>query len=60
ASSTVTVKAGSKSLGSAKASSKGTYSVKIPAQKAGTTLTVTAKDVAGNVSSGATTKVVKH
>lgn len=60
ASSTVTVKAGSKSLGSAKASSKGTYSVKIPAQKTGTTLTVTAKDAAGNVSSGATTKVVKH
>ncbi|MBY0089871.1 protease [Priestia aryabhattai] len=60
ASSTVTVKAGNKTLGSAKASSKGTYSVKIPAQKTGTTLTVTAKDAAGNVSSGATTKVVKH
>ncbi|WP_340373547.1 Ig-like domain-containing protein [Peribacillus sp. FSL E2-0218] len=60
ASSTVTVKAGSKTLGSAKANSKGTYSVKIKAQKKGTTLTVTAKDKAGNTSSKATTKVVKH
>ncbi|PJN88713.1 Ig-like domain-containing protein [Bacillus sp. mrc49] len=60
ASSTVTVKAGSKNLGSAKANSKGNYSVKIKAQKKGTTLTVTAKDKAGNTSSKATTKVVKH
>ncbi|MFE4349960.1 Ig-like domain-containing protein [Peribacillus butanolivorans] len=60
ASSTVTVKVGSKSLGSAKATSKGSYSVKIKAQKKGTTLSITAKDNAGNVSSKATTKVVKH
>ncbi|WP_269083732.1 Ig-like domain-containing protein [Peribacillus butanolivorans] len=60
ASSTVTVKVGSKSLGSAKAASNGSYSVKIKAQKKGTTLSITAKDKAGNVSSKATTKVVKH
>ncbi|MGG0413528.1 Ig-like domain-containing protein [Peribacillus simplex] len=60
ANSTVTVKVGSKSLGSAKASSKGNYSVKIKAQKKGTTLSITAKDKAGNTSSKATTKVVKH
>ncbi|MEY8192157.1 Ig-like domain-containing protein [Peribacillus simplex] len=60
ANSTVTVKVGSKSLGSAKASSKGSYSVKIKAQKKGTTLSITAKDKAGNTSSKATTKVVKH
>ena len=60
ANSTVTVKVGSKSLGSAKTSSKGSYSVKIKAQKKGTTLSITAKDKAGNTSSKATTKVVKH
>ncbi|MCO0600719.1 Ig-like domain-containing protein [Peribacillus butanolivorans] len=60
ASSTVTVKVGSISLGSAKATSNGSYSVKIKAQKKGTTLSITAKDKAGNVSSKATTKVVKH
>ncbi|MFJ7682064.1 Ig-like domain-containing protein [Peribacillus butanolivorans] len=60
ASSTVTVKVGSKSLGSAKATSKGSYSVKIKAQKKGTTLSITAKDKAGNISTKATTKVVKH
>ncbi|MFJ7931618.1 Ig-like domain-containing protein [Peribacillus sp. NPDC096448] len=58
--STVTVKNGSKVLGSAKASSKGSYSVKIKAQKKGTTLSITAKDKAGNTSSKATIKVVKH
>ncbi|MGC4378926.1 Ig-like domain-containing protein [Fictibacillus sp. Mic-4] len=56
--STVTVKAGKKTLGNAKASSKGTFSVKISTQKAGTKLSVTAKDKAGNVSS-ATTVIVK-
>ncbi|GKU80810.1 Ig-like domain-containing protein [Niallia sp. NCCP-28] len=59
AGSAVTVKAGSKTLGSNKASSKGNYSVKIKAQKKGTVLTVTAKDKAGNVSSKATKTVVK-
>ncbi|WP_299094500.1 Ig-like domain-containing protein [uncultured Metabacillus sp.] len=55
----VTVKVGSKSIGSATAYSNGTYSVKIPAQKTGTTLSVTAKDKAGNVSQAATIRVVK-
>ena len=57
ADSTVTVKAGTKTLGSAKTSSKGTYSVSIPVQSAGTTLSVTAKDASGNLSSSATVKV---
>ncbi|MEH7306648.1 Ig-like domain-containing protein [Neobacillus drentensis] len=56
----VTVKVGSKSLGSANADSKGNYSVKIKAQKKGTTLAVTAKDKAGNKSQKRTIKVVKH
>ncbi|MCK1993529.1 protease [Peribacillus muralis] len=60
ANSTVTVKAGSTTLGSAKASSNGNYSVKIKAQKKGTTLSISAKDKASNTSSKATTKVVKH
>ncbi|MDR7240872.1 hypothetical protein J2Y02_005610 [Neobacillus drentensis] len=54
------MKVGSKSLGSANADSKGNYSVKIKAQKKGTTLAVTAKDKAGNQSSKRTIKVVKH
>ncbi|MBL5778664.1 hypothetical protein HV438_10455 [Bacillus sporothermodurans] len=57
ANSTVTVKKGSKVLGSAKASSKGSFSVKIKAQKAGSKLTISAKDKAGNVSSGASVTV---
>ncbi|MEH7076021.1 Ig-like domain-containing protein [Neobacillus drentensis] len=60
ANSRVTVKVGSKSLGSANADSKGNYSVKIKAQKKGTTLTVTAKDKAGNKSPKKTIKVVRH
>lgn len=60
ANSRVTVKVGSKSLGSANADSKGNYSVKIKAQKKGTTLAVTAKDKAGNKSHKRTIKVVKH
>ncbi|WP_057915283.1 Ig-like domain-containing protein [Peribacillus muralis] len=48
ANSTVTVKSGSKVLGTAKATSKGTFSVKIAVQKEGTKLTITAKDSAGN------------
>ena len=60
ANSRVTVKVGSKSLGSANADSKGNYSVKIKAQKKGTTLAVTAKDKAGNKSQKKTIKVVKH
>ena len=56
--STVEVKANGKLLGSSTAKSDGTFSVKISAQKAGTKLTVTAKDKAGNVSE-ATTVTVK-
>nr|MCG0057168.1 Ig-like domain-containing protein [Escherichia coli] len=48
--STVTVNVGKKRIGYAKASSNGSFSVSIPVQKAGTTLNVTAKDSAGNVS----------
>ena len=47
---TVDVKAGSALLGSAIADSAGKYSVKIPLQKAGTVLTVTVADKAGNIS----------
>ena len=50
AGSKVTVKAGSTVLGSATADKKGKFSVAIKAQKAGKTLTVTAKDKAGNTS----------
>ncbi|WP_056468201.1 Ig-like domain-containing protein [Bacillus sp. FJAT-25509] len=59
ANSTVTVKNGSTVLGTpTKATSTGTYSVKIPVQKAGVTLSVYAKDAAGNTSVAGTTKVV--
>jgi len=60
AGSTVTVKAGSKKLGSIVASSNGSYSVKIAKQKAGTKLTVTATDKAKNVSKGNTVTVVDN
>lgn len=46
----VTVKAKSKTIGKSKVNSKGSFSVKIKKQKAGTTLYVTAKDNAGNTS----------
>lgn len=46
----VTVKANGKVIGTATANKKGTYTVKIQKQKAGTTLSVTAKDKAGNTS----------
>lgn len=59
ANSTVTVKNGSTVLGTpTKATSTGTYSVKISVQKAGVTLSVYAKDTAGNTSVAGTTKVV--
>lgn len=56
---TVYVKAGSKQIGYAAVNSKGTYSVKIKQQKAGTVLTVYVKDKAGNVSKSYTIKVSK-
>lgn len=60
ANSTVTVKVGSKVLGTAKADSKGNFTVKIKAQKKATTIAVTAKDAAGNTSQATTLKVVRH
>ncbi|MGE6256762.1 Ig-like domain-containing protein [Heyndrickxia sporothermodurans] len=50
AESTVTVYAGKTKLGSGKADKNGKFSIAIKAQKANTTLTVTATDKAGNVS----------
>ncbi|WP_026572816.1 Ig-like domain-containing protein [Bacillus sp. UNC438CL73TsuS30] len=44
----VKVKAGSKNLASGKADSKGYFKLKIKAQKKNTTLTITARDAAGN------------
>jgi hypothetical protein len=58
ANSTVTVKAGNKVIGTAKATSKETFSVNIPVQKEGTKLTITAKDAAGNVSPSVTITVL--
>ncbi|UPM54862.1 Ig-like domain-containing protein [Gottfriedia acidiceleris] len=59
AGSIVTVKNGSTVLGTPiKATSNGTYSVKIPVQKAGVTLSVYAKDFVGKTSVAGTTKVV--
>ncbi|WP_052342562.1 Ig-like domain-containing protein [Bacillus sp. EB01] len=49
-SSTITVKAGKVVLGKGTAATTGLYSVKIPVQKAGTVLTVTASDAADNES----------
>lgn len=59
ANATVTAKAGKTVLGSVKADAKGNYSVKIKVQKTGTTIEVTAKDKAGNISNKATKVVVK-
>ncbi|MDR4927227.1 Ig-like domain-containing protein [Peribacillus simplex] len=50
AGSTLTVKVGTKAIGTAKASTEGKYTVSIPKQKAGTKVTVTATDNAGNTS----------
>ncbi|MEH7453940.1 Ig-like domain-containing protein [Gottfriedia acidiceleris] len=58
ANSTVTVKKGTTTLGTIKATSTGTFSVTIPVQSAGSTLTVTAKDAAGNTSVGTSVTVV--
>jgi cell wall-associated protease len=53
--STVTVKHSNKNIGTAKADSKGNFSVKISKKKAGSALYVSAKDKAGNT--GKATKV---
>jgi hypothetical protein len=58
AGSTITIKNGKTTVATGKASSNGTFSINIKkAQKAGSTLTVTAKDAAGNVSKSTSTKV---
>ncbi|VEF49609.1 peptidase M30, hyicolysin [Bacillus freudenreichii] len=59
AGSTVYVKIGKKVVGSAKASKKGAFSVKIKKQKVGTVLQVYAKDRAGNVGKAAKVTVKK-
>ncbi|MFD9624667.1 Ig-like domain-containing protein [Peribacillus muralis] len=48
--STLTIKVGAKVMGTVKASSAGAYVASIPKQKAGTKVTVTATDDAGNTS----------
>ncbi|WP_066067136.1 Ig-like domain-containing protein [Neobacillus soli] len=57
ANSFITVKNGKTTVASGTTSSKGTFALKIKAQTAGTTLTITAKDAAGNVSKARTIKV---
>ncbi|AKP76033.1 Modifier protein of major autolysin [Priestia megaterium Q3] len=47
----ITIKSGTKVIGSGKADSKGQFKVTISKQKVGVKLTVTAKDAAGNTSS---------
>ncbi|MCR8850570.1 peptidase S8 [Rossellomorea sp. SC111] len=58
ASSTVTAKVNGKQIAAVKASSKGLFTLKIKKQKAGSTVVVTAKDAAGNISKGTTLKVI--
>ncbi|PSL40973.1 hypothetical protein B0H99_103105 [Planomicrobium soli] len=53
----VTAKRGSTVLGTAKATADGTFAVPIQKQKAGTYITVTARDAAGNTSFASTNKV---
>jgi hypothetical protein len=59
ANSTITVKVGSKVLGTATTSSKGDFSVKIKAQKTDNTISLYAKDAAGNTSKAYNHKVKK-
>ncbi|RHW42744.1 hypothetical protein D1B31_03930 [Neobacillus notoginsengisoli] len=56
-SSYITVKSGKTIIGTAQTDTKGNYTVKIKRQKRGTTLTITAKDKAGNTSQPRTVKV---
>jgi len=59
ANSYITIKNGKTTIATGKTSSKGTFSFKIKnAQKAGSTLYITAKDAAGNVSKAKSTKVL--
>ncbi|MEH7306820.1 Ig-like domain-containing protein [Neobacillus drentensis] len=55
----ITIKNGKTTIATGKTSSNGSFSIKLKsAQKAGSTLYVTAKDAAGNVSSAKSTKVL--
>ncbi|WP_066259298.1 Ig-like domain-containing protein [Neobacillus drentensis] len=54
----ITIKNGKTTIATGKTSSNGTFSIKIKAQKAGSTIYVTAKDAAGNVSTAKSTKVL--
>jgi hypothetical protein len=53
----ITIKVGTKVIGNGKADTKGRFRVSIPKQRTGTTLLITAKDSAGNVSTAAALKV---
>ncbi|WP_313533046.1 Ig-like domain-containing protein [Exiguobacterium sp.] len=53
----VTVKVGEKVIGTTEANATGVYEVTIPKQTAGTTLTITAMDASGNLSSAVTVLV---
>ncbi|WP_251033144.1 Ig-like domain-containing protein [Bacillus sp. ISL-7] len=55
--STITIKVGSKVIGTAKADSKGNFKVKIKAQKKKAIISVTATDKARNISKATTVKV---
>ncbi|RHW37363.1 peptidase S8 [Neobacillus notoginsengisoli] len=59
ANATVTVKTNGKTIGEGKADAKGNFKIAIKKQKAGTVLTVTAKDAGGNISK-ATKVTVKN
>jgi hypothetical protein len=54
----VEVKSGETSLGTATADENGTFNVTIPVQSAGTSLAITAKDAAGNVSDAVLVTVI--
>jgi hypothetical protein len=54
---TVQLKVGSKIIGSGKAASNGLFKISIKQQKSATTVTATAKDIAGNTSKATSTKV---
>ena len=56
---TVVIKSGSTVIGSGVSNSKGLFSIAIKAQKAGTTLSITAKDKSGNVSGAKKVVVAK-
>ncbi|MED3964076.1 S8 family peptidase [Niallia taxi] len=57
ANASIEIKDGKKKIASGKADNKGAYSIKIGKQKAGTKLSITAKDKAGNISKAKTVTV---